>query len=65
MAYICLAAILKPSYYAHSLYLCRYYSFNIGFFPNMSIDVEDGHTLHLVVRQPDLPGSLPNQSGTV
>ncbi|XP_028790164.1 ubiquitin-like domain-containing protein CIP73 isoform X2 [Neltuma alba] len=24
--------------------------------------VEDGHTLHLVVRQPDLPGSLPNQS---
>ncbi|KAI9117193.1 hypothetical protein K1719_011359 [Acacia pycnantha] len=26
--------------------------------------VEDGHTLHLVVRQPDLPGSLPNQSAT-
>ncbi|KAF7806474.1 ubiquitin-like domain-containing protein CIP73 isoform X1 [Senna tora] len=32
----------------------------------MSIDVEDGHTLHLVVRQPDLPslGSLPNHSAT-
>lgn len=29
------------------------------------VDVEDGHTLHLVVRQPDLPppGSLPNHAG--
>lgn len=29
------------------------------------VDVEDGHTLHLVARQPDLPppGSLPNHSG--
>lgn len=38
--------------------------FNMGFLLTQ-LDVEDGHTLHLVVRQPDLPppGSLFNHSG--
>jgi hypothetical protein len=46
-----------------------YYSYNIFSSTWVSsltqVDVEDGHTLHLVVRHPDLPppGSLPNHSG--
>lgn len=46
-----------------------YYPYNIFSSIRVSsltqVDVEDGHTLHLVVRQPDLPppGSLPNHAG--